>query len=128
VGVREDGKAVRLDAARNWALVEALVDDAQAEVQWIFASRGVKTVLLEWALDHGRDVELIRRALKVLHQPADAAPHDDHFHVRVYCPGGGAGAMCEDRGRRWEWLPEPAGGATAGDDALMRLALDGLDG
>jgi hypothetical protein len=38
----------------------------------------------------------------VLHQPGDSLPHDDHFHVRIYCPVGDRHAWCVDRAPlRW---------------------------
>jgi len=122
------GDALRFDARRNWALVEALLADEEAEVQWIFASDGVKALLLRWALDHDRDPEVISRAIDVLRQPGDSAPHDDHFHVRIYCPAS-AGAGCVDVGPVWPWVRgravEPAAQAISDAD-LAALALEGL--
>lgn len=99
----EGGKALAFDAARNWALVEALLADEGADVQWIFASDGLRATLLRWALDHGRDVGIAERALFALREPSDSAPHDDHFHVRIYCPPGSSG-VCEDVGPVWPWI------------------------
>jgi penicillin-insensitive murein endopeptidase len=129
VGVR-DKATVRLDAARSWAMVEGLLADEQAQVQWIFVSRGIKALLLTWALNHGRDVDLIERALKVLHQPGDSKAHDDHLHVRIYCPVGANGRLCRDLGPVWPWIDRRAAGSRADsytDEDLMRLALSGLD-
>jgi penicillin-insensitive murein DD-endopeptidase len=110
VGLMEkSGKALRFDAARNWALVEALLSDEGADVQWIFASDGVRALLLRWALDHGRDLALTERAVTALKQPGDSAPHDDHFHVRIYCPPKSAG-VCEDLGPVWPWIAERRAG------------------
>jgi penicillin-insensitive murein endopeptidase len=122
------GGALRFDAERNWALVEALLGDEEVEVQWIFASDGVKALLLRWALDHDRDPEVISRAVDVIRQPGDSAPHDDHLHVRIYCPPS-AGAGCVDFGPVWPWAKggaiEPAA-PTISDADLAALALEGL--
>ncbi|MBW2278999.1 MAG: hypothetical protein JRF63_16020, partial [Deltaproteobacteria bacterium] len=84
---------------------------------------------MTWALDHDRDIELVERAAKVLHQPSDGYPHDDHFHVRIYCPRATNGQLCRDRGPAWPWIDElpesPADGLT--DEELMKLATEGLD-
>jgi len=104
VGFAKDpGGVLRLDAARNWSLVEALLGDGEARVQWIFASDGVKALLLRWALDHDRDAEALERATSVIRRPGDSAPHDDHFHVRIYCPRS-AGRACVDIGPVWPWV------------------------
>jgi penicillin-insensitive murein endopeptidase len=104
VGFAKDpGGVLRLDAARNWSLVEALLGDEEARVQWIFASDGVKALLLRWALDHDRDAEALERAASVIRRPGDSAPHDDHFHVRIYCPRS-AGRACVDIGPVWPWV------------------------
>jgi penicillin-insensitive murein DD-endopeptidase len=105
VGLR-DGRPVGFDAARNWSLVEALLTDDEARVQWIFVSKGLGALLIQWALDHNRDVEIIKRAASVLHQPSDSAPHDDHFHVRIYCPTNAGAPYCVDTGPVWPWIEQ----------------------
>jgi penicillin-insensitive murein DD-endopeptidase len=79
------------DDARNWALVEALVDDQQARVSPIVVARHIRARLLRYAERHGVASELRQRAADVMMQPTQAA-HDDHFHVRIGCP--------PDQGRR----------------------------
>lgn len=121
------------DDARNWAFVRALLLDPDAAVQWIFVSRGLKTRLLEHALAHDPDSDALVRAAYVLQQPERAAPHDDHFHVRVYCTEEDRAAGCRDLGPRWPWLrpgvEEIAGSGGPGlDDAsLLAALLDGSD-
>lgn len=119
-------RALRFDSGRNWALVEALLGDEVAEVQWIFASDGVKALLLQWAIGHDRDPGTISRAVDVIRQPGDSAPHDDHFHVRIYCPPS-AGAGCVDVGPVWPWLKGRAPAVPAISDAdLAKMVLEGL--
>lgn len=129
-GVRDD-EPCRFDDARNWELVEALLTDAVAEVQWIFVSRGLKARLLAHALGHRRDPGLIERAAAVLHQPGDSARHDDHFHVRTYCPGGPAGDACLDTGPVWPWVSRRSAAAgsppRAAAGELLDFALEGLE-
>ena len=49
----------------------------------------------------------LRRVDWILRQPADAAPHDDHFHVRVFCEDPDRLEGCLDRAPFWEYH-EPA--------------------
>lgn len=125
VGVREK-HSIAFDTKRNWKLVEAMLGDTQASVQWIFVSDGLKAKLLQWALDNDRDIELIERAASVLHQPGDSAPHDDHFHVRIYCPDDDFGAACQDMRPFWPWLTHPKREDKFNSDQLAKLALEGL--
>lgn len=100
----EDGHVFFLDEERNWRLVRALLTDPEIDVQWIFCSRGVKSRLLRWALEHEDDPDLLVRAAYVLQQPENALPHDDHFHVRLYCSTDERARGCRDTGPRWPWL------------------------
>lgn len=129
----DEGRAYFFDDARNWSFVRSLVLDPDAGVQWIFVSRGLKTRLLEYALANEPEPDALVRAAYVLQQPVNAAPHDDHFHVRVYCTSDERASGCRDVGPRWPWLrPEVesvAGHSGPGlDDAsLVAALLDGED-
>jgi len=79
------GGGLRFDAARNWALVDALLRDPAIQVQWIFVASHLEPLLLAAAREAGAPVELVARAAAVLQEPGDSSPHADHFHVRVYC-------------------------------------------
>ncbi len=118
-----EGELYFFDDARNWELVRTLLLDPTLEVQWIFCSRGVEARLLAYALDHEPDADVLFRAPYVLQQPENARPHDDHFHVRVYCSADERADGCRDVGPRWPWLrPDVegiAGEAPASDDAAL---------
>ena len=73
------------DDARNWALVEALIDDREARVSHIFVARHIRARLLRYAERLRVSIELRQRAAELMMQPSQAA-HDDHFHVRIGCP------------------------------------------
>jgi penicillin-insensitive murein endopeptidase len=92
------------DAARNWELVRSLLADDSALVEWIFCSNGVKSVLLRYAVEHEPDPAILLRAATVLHQPSNARPHDDHFHVRVLCGPEERAGGCAENGPIWPWL------------------------
>lgn len=92
------------DVPRNWALVRALLTSDAAQVQYLFISDPLKAALLAHAQDAGEPAELIARASRVLHQPTDALPHDDHFHLRIYCPEQDRLLGCMESGPRWPWV------------------------
>jgi murein endopeptidase len=73
------------DVARSWALVEGLLRHGGAQLQVIFVSTPLKRLLLAYAKEHGADAAMIGRAERMLVQPKGSLPHDDHFHVRIFC-------------------------------------------
>jgi penicillin-insensitive murein endopeptidase len=76
---------VKFDVARNWALVAALVSDEAIELKWIFVSGALREVLLAQGRKSKASPKVLAAAERLLHQPSDAPPHDDHFHVRIRC-------------------------------------------
>lgn len=121
------------DDARNWHFVRTLLLDREAAVQWIFVSRGVKARLLRYAIAHERDPRALSRAAYVLHQPARASPHDDHFHVRIMCSTRELAAGCRNRGPIWPWLrggmekPDAVDGEPLDDERLVRELMDPIE-
>jgi len=104
----DDGKAIEhpeyvFDVARNWAPVTALLSYDAVTIQWIFVSDGLKAKLLDYARDHGADPKIVAEASEVLHQPTDAPPHDDHFHLRIARERQDRLEVCIDYGPKWEW-------------------------
>ena len=73
------------DIERNWAFVEFLLTQERAPVQWIFIANHLKGALLSHAKKTNADPNLLKKAEKILHQPRRGSPHDDHFHIRIYC-------------------------------------------
>jgi len=105
---------LRFDVARQWTLVKALVLAPEANVQWIFIARWLEAMVAEWAIAKGEDPEVVWQAEVVMKQPGDAAPHDDHLHVRLACTPDEAVAGCEG-GPRWSWMPSLPSLPAAGD-------------
>jgi penicillin-insensitive murein endopeptidase len=100
--MREPLPDAHLDLRRTWALVASLLSDPIVEVQWIFVHRPIAELLLQEADREKADPALVARAREILHQPTDASPHDDHMHVRVFCPAHSRAFGCVDKGpRRW---------------------------
>lgn len=103
-GVSRPGITPRryFDVARNWALVKALLEDPEVQVQYLFIYAPLERRLLDYARAQGEPIDLLQRAEAILHQPSDSAPHDDHLHVRIYCPPSDRVFGCIDHGPlRW---------------------------
>jgi penicillin-insensitive murein endopeptidase len=83
------------DDARNWALVEALIDDPSTRVSYIFVVSHVRARLLRYAEKIGIPSATRERAAEVMMQPRRAA-HDDHFHIRIACPREQHGTCVEE--------------------------------
>ncbi len=105
------GAPVRFDVGRNLALVRALVEAPETRVQYLFVARWLKALLLEEATRQKLPAALVARLDAVLHQPSDSSPHDDHFHLRLFCTVDDRLLGCQDRGPRRDWV-------AMGDDAV----------
>lgn len=126
--VTTDRDVAYFDYEKNWQLIEALLTSDEAQVQWIFVSSGLKVRLLSYALAAGKDMDVIYRAAHVLHQPKDSAIHNDHFHVRIYCPPQNESVACVQRRPIWPWIDKSFLNEDPGPDdhTLITLALEGL--
>ena len=111
---------IRLDVERNWHLVKSLVEHPQIGVQWLFVSRGIEALLVDYAIARGEDPELVWHAETVMLQPADSTPHADHFHIRIACAPDEAVRGCMGGGPYWQWLPGLPVLAPGGLDEIAR--------
>lgn len=75
----------RFDVPRNWALVQAMLEDPIARVSHIFVADPLRRMLLAHAKTRVLPA-IYNRAAAVMMQPSNALPHDNHFHVRISCP------------------------------------------
>jgi penicillin-insensitive murein DD-endopeptidase len=94
-GAARGKPGTRFDDARNWALIEALLDDPTTRISHIFTAFHVRARLLRYAERIGAPPSLRQRAAEVMTQPRGVPDHDDHFHVRVTCPPDQRGACVE---------------------------------
>jgi penicillin-insensitive murein DD-endopeptidase len=100
------GRAVHFDAERNWLLVEALLSDPVAHVQLIYVAPELRRRVLRHAQRRGADAEIYARAERLLVAPIGTmSPHDNHFHVRIFCPPEDM-PECRDEPPFWRWLPD----------------------
>jgi penicillin-insensitive murein endopeptidase len=115
---------LRFDVSRTWLLVKALLEDDEARVEWIFLSRPLQGLLIEWARARGEDDELVLRAERVLLQPGPPAEtHDDHLHVRTGCDVAEMARGCEPTGPVRPWIRD-ANGRQAARIAAMSTGAD----
>jgi len=124
--VKADDAYLRLDVEREWLLVKALVASPEANVQWIFVSRWIEALVIEYARARGEDPELLWQAESVLLQPGDSSPHADHLHVRIACTPEESIAGCLGGGPYWTWLPRLPQLAPAGDAELAAALVGDL--
>jgi penicillin-insensitive murein endopeptidase len=100
-----DKRFLRFDVEREWLLVKTLVEDPEARVQWLFVSKPVEAMLIDWARARGESGDTIVRAMDTLLQPgAPAQSHDDHIHVRIACDADEIAAGCEATGPVRPWI------------------------
>jgi penicillin-insensitive murein endopeptidase len=90
--------------ARTWAFVEALLSDPAASVQRMFVARHLRQRLLRFGRRHHAAPAVLTRFGQVACQPG--YPHDDHFHVRVFCSVDDLRAGCRDSGPMPAWRRE----------------------
>ncbi len=115
---------LKLDERRQWLLFKALLTSRAANVQWLFVSRPVEAIIIDYAQARGEPLELIWHAENVMRQPRDAAPHADHVHVRIACSEDEAVLGCYGGGPHWEWLPPFSSLAPLAAQDLAAIGLD----
>ena len=114
----QPAQTIYFDSARNWRLVRTLIENPIAQVQYIFVSNGLRHLLIEHARAAGEPEALVLTASHLMRQPG-VSPHDDHFHVRIYCAYTDRALGCVDRGMlRWnkkdyKYGTEPSGSQLA---------------
>jgi penicillin-insensitive murein DD-endopeptidase len=122
--VPEDGHILRLDVEHEWRLVKALVTAPEIGVQFLFASRNVEALLIDYALARGEPLELVLHVQSVMWQPGDSMPHDDHVHLRIACSVEETLTGCTGGGPYWEWLPALPPPIPLDDEKLALLVAD----
>lgn len=85
-GKARDGSAYVFDDYRNWLLVQLWLKDARADIQHVFVASHLRRRLLAFAQARPALRKYVDQAAALLHEPQNAADHDDHFHVRIRCP------------------------------------------
>jgi len=93
----------KLDLPRNWALVKALIQNKDAETQWIIVASWIENMLLNYAISIGEPATLIMQAEQMMMVPTWAKPHDNHLHIRMLCSPRDWKRGCVNGGPVWSW-------------------------
>jgi len=99
-----DDRPVTLDVPRTWLFVQALIEHEGAAVQRIFVVEHVRSMLLEEAARVGAKEATVELFAAVTCQPGFA--HDDHLHIRFFCPPGDIDGGCADTAPIYPWQRE----------------------
>ena len=121
---RVNGKTFTFDAARNWALIEGLIENASGQIQFIFVSRPLRKMLLAQAKKSKADAQTMAYAEEILIQPGGALPHNDHFHVRLYCAKEDVESGCINGGSQNSLFDDHESARLAKVNAARKLLSD----
>lgn len=116
-GVLAADPTVTFDVEREWTVVRALLGAPSPGIANIFLYAPLRERLLDHARAIGEPADLIELAGATITQPSDSAPHNDHMHVRIYCPRGEP--TCRDYALRPQAKKAPAVGALAAFAAVI---------
>lgn len=96
-GLATDGSGHRLDVARTWRLVRALITSPEHNVQYLFLNEPLIQLLLDYARSVDEPAWLLELARVALLEPS-GAPHPDHLHVRIFCSPRDVDVGCRELG------------------------------
>jgi len=114
------GVRYRLDVQRTWLMVKSLLTNPKIEVQWMFVSDGVKRLLLEYAKKKKEPKALLEKAQEAMARPR-GLPHNDHIHLRIYCPVDDLYEGCQDKGTNRPWFVDRTERVDARQRELLAL-------
>lgn len=60
--------------------------DNRADLEHVFVASHLRRRLLDFASGRPSFRGHVQAASRLLRQPTNGLPHDDHFHVRIACP------------------------------------------
>jgi penicillin-insensitive murein endopeptidase len=72
------------DIPRNWNFFEAAA--RSGKVQRMFVDGAIKRQYCRWFLAQSRESDLAPEVVATLRRLRPYANHDDHIHIRLYCP------------------------------------------
>jgi len=94
------------DVPRSWSLVEGLILSAGDSIQYLFVANWLRDRMLAHAAEIDADPALVARARVVMQQPRASLPHNDHFHLRIFCSPDDRASGCVNSGRSRPWLDD----------------------
>jgi penicillin-insensitive murein endopeptidase len=92
------GAHFRFDVARNWQLLNVILDCPHFDIAFIMVYAPLRQMLLDHARIAGAAPERIARVEQVLRAPwRGVRPHDNHFHLRIRCTPAEREAGCKEQ-------------------------------
>lgn len=89
------------DTHRNWLVLRSLIENADAHLQRVIVSEPLRTLMLDHARSRHEPAWIIERAGDVT---CDSwSPHDNHFHVRLFCTAEDYRRGCRDEYPLYPW-------------------------
>jgi penicillin-insensitive murein endopeptidase len=89
------------DAHRNWLVLRSLIENDEAHLQRVIVSEPLRDLMLEHARSRNEPAWIIERAGEVT---CDSwSPHDNHFHVRLFCTAEDYRRGCRDEYPLYPW-------------------------
>jgi penicillin-insensitive murein endopeptidase len=101
ITIPDDDQPVSLDAARTWRYLQALIEIGGDSVQRIFMVEHVRSMLLAQAEKVHAPAAIRERFADLTCQPD--TPHDDHFHLRLFCSNEDIAQGCLDKPPLYPW-------------------------
>jgi len=125
---REHFGFYRFDVPLNAKLLKALDDYQGSELQYVFVVNHLRRRLMAYLAEDGTDEAQMTRLNLLVRQPGGRTlPHNDHFHVRVYCDPDDLCKGCIDTGKTWDWVEERQSAVEQCAIPIADLALSGED-
>jgi penicillin-insensitive murein endopeptidase len=98
---RQTGGDLAFDARRNWLVLRSLIENREAHLQRVLVSEPLRALMLDHARSAGEPPWVIERAGEVM---CDSwSPHDDHFHIRLFCTAEDYRLGCRDEHPLYPW-------------------------
>lgn len=97
----DDDVPLRLDVARTWRFLQAIIANERALIQRVFVVEHVRAMLLEEARRQRAAAWIVERFADVSCQPG--SPHDDHLHLRFFCTDEDLTLGCADAPPMYPW-------------------------
>jgi penicillin-insensitive murein DD-endopeptidase len=116
-GRAKDGTRVFFDDARNWAMMEDLLQSDVVKVRYLFITNELRARLLRYAASKGVSRDLYLRAAAAMNSPEAADPHDGHVHLRISCPEAQRGTCIEESIPAYSGRVAPGGAGVSPDAA-----------
>ncbi len=95
-------KKYTFDLNRNWRVIEAMVEDPKAPVQWVILEPHLEVLLLKHAKGLGVPTDKLRHYADLMTLPAYAGRHENHMHIRIQCSVKDWQERCQPTGPIWD--------------------------